>query len=164
MNSSKVIEDKTGFANLYDYDTSLKIGIFFSLLNMVTTTPLLYSITWYVKYGTNHHNTLLNQLIAVTCWNGIVYNIFSEPLQILVTSFGPFDEWVCFVQMIVKNIHILHLLLVTIAMTIVKYLYIFVMKNPGAFICEYWCLFINLAIILLASISELVFGILPGTV
>ena len=66
--------DMIFFSNAYTHDFYRALGITTSLLNFLVLTPLLYSIVWYERFGSDHPRTLINQLVASTCWNGIVHN------------------------------------------------------------------------------------------
>ena len=48
------------------------------------------------------------------------------------------------------------------AISIVKYVYIFIRKNPSWQNDDFWCFFINLDIAILAGLSQVTFQFLPG--
>ena len=48
------------------------------------------------------------------------------------------------------------------AISIVKYVYIFVQKNPSGQHDDFWCFFVNLNIAFLAALSQVTFQFLPG--
>jgi hypothetical protein len=81
--------DHQFYSDLYTPDWSMALAILTSLLNIVFVTPISYSIIWYEKYGSDHRRTLLNQLVASICWNIVISNLTSLPLEIFFTIFGP---------------------------------------------------------------------------
>jgi hypothetical protein len=83
-------------------------------------------------------------------------------LEIILNWFGPFGNVFCSVQTVLKNAGLFYEAAMIIAITLVKFLSIFVLKNPLGIHCEFWCLFINLVSTLGPLLSEIVFIILPG--
>ena len=118
------------FTLIYTKDWSMIACLFASLINFVLITPLLYSIVWYEHYGTDYQRTLLNQLVSTTCWNGIIYNLFAIPAEVVLEIFGPFNKLFCHFLLVLKTSIVIHLLCMILFIVIVKYLYIFVFKNP----------------------------------
>jgi hypothetical protein len=120
------------------------LGIVSTLLNILFLTPLSYSIAWYEKFGTSHNRTLLNQLVSSMCWIQIVQNCTVLPLEIILNFFGPFALSYCTVFQLYKNTLFLDTFILTTFITIVKYVFIFILKNPSGAHSEFWCLFINM--------------------
>jgi tryptophan-rich sensory protein len=81
--------DHQYYSDLYKPDWSMALAILASLINLVFVTPISYSITWYERYGSDHRRTLLNQLVSSICWNIVISNLTSLPLEIFLTIFGP---------------------------------------------------------------------------
>ena len=123
----------------------LLIGIQVSLINVVFLTPLFYAIIWYERYGSDHHRTLLNQLVSTSCWHAACYNLIGQTSEMALSMFGPFPLWFCHSQILFKNISNCQQINLLLAMIITKYLSIFVLKNPTGINCEFWNLFITLS-------------------
>ena len=70
------------FSNAYKHDWYMALGVALSICNLFALTPFLYTIIWYERFGSDHPRTLINQLVASTCWNGIMHNILIIPLSI----------------------------------------------------------------------------------
>ena len=132
------------FENIYKMNPSKVLGIVTSVVGIVAMTPLFYFITWYEKYGSSQHRTLINQLVSTNCWHCIAYNIIGQTMEISLSLFGPFNRWFCYGQVLFKNIINNQLINLLLAMTIVKYLSIFVLKNPTGLNSEFWNTFITL--------------------
>ena len=56
----------------------------------------------------------------------------------------------------------IHFTLLVSAISIVKYVYIFVKKNPSWQNDDFWCFFVNLNSAFLAGLSQVTFQFLPG--
>ena len=54
------------YANMYNKNWSMVLGLSASFFNIFFTTPLFYFIVWYEKCGSDHPRTLLNQLVVST--------------------------------------------------------------------------------------------------
>ena len=154
--------DMIFFSNAYTHDFYRALGITTSLLNFLVLTPLLYSIVWYERFGSDHPRTLINQLVASTCWNGIVHNIVNIPLSIFIDTFGPMSYQFCRFNFVIKNSIIFHLVLMVQFIILAKYFSIFVLKNPTELYNEFWCFYLNILCLVLALVFQTAFIVLPG--
>ncbi len=84
----------------------------------------------YEKYGSDHRRSLINQLVSSICWNILVSNLTCVPLEIFLTLYGPLMDRFCSFYMIFKYSSFFHEALLLSFITVVKYLCIFVLKNP----------------------------------
>ena len=155
-------EHKNIYENIYIFNWPLKIAIFSTVLNILFFTPLFFAIAWYEKYGTNQNRTLLNQLVSSVCWITIVQNISDLPLGIFMNLFGPLNLEVCTVFLVYKSALILNTVILLIFITLVKYVYIFVLTNPAGINSEIWCWFINMFSVGFSLLEQSVFFFLPG--
>ena len=126
------------YRNIYDQSASKWAGISSSLLVIFVMTPTFFFITWYERFGSNHHPTLINQLVATNCWFTILYNLIGQTTEIVLSLFGPFNPIFCYAQVILKNTFSLQQINLFLAMTLTKYLSVFVLKNPLGVDCEFW--------------------------
>ena len=160
--NSSTIKEAVFFSNIYKYDGYLGLAVAFGSLNFFVLTPFLYSITWYEQFGSDHPRSLINQLVASTCWNGIVNNIVIIPLQIYQSLFGPLSESFCQCHFVLNTSIIIHLHLMITFIIFAKYMSMFVLRNPTEIICDFWCVFLNLFALLLAILSQISLAMLPG--
>ena len=86
--------------------------------------------TRYEKYGSDHRRSLINQLVSSICWNIVVTNLTGVPLEIFLTLNGPLFDRFCLSYMIFKYSSFFHAALLMSFITVVKYLCVFVLKNP----------------------------------
>ena len=93
----------------------------------------------------HHYRTLINKLVASSCWHTIAYNTIGQTAEVVLSLFGPFNRVFCNVQIVWKNICNLQQINLLLAMTVVKYLSIFVLKNPTGIEADFWNFFITSA-------------------
>ena len=150
------------FENIYAFNWSMKLGIITSFINFLFFTPMFFAIAWYERYGTNQNRTLLNQLVSSICWVSIVQSCTILPLDIIVNLFGPLKLEYCTVYQVYRNSLSLNLLILITFITMVKYVYIFILNNPAGIHSEIWCLFINMFSTGFSFLAQAVFMFLPG--
>jgi hypothetical protein len=83
-------------------------------------------------------------LVASSCWNNIAYNLIGQTSEIALSLFGPFNSWFCHFQAVLKGVSNNQQINLLLAISVAKYLSIFVLKNPMGLDSEFWCLFITL--------------------
>ena len=160
--NSSTITDTIFFSNAYKNDWYMALGIALSICNLFALTPFLYAIIWYERFGSDHPRTLINQLVASTCWNGIVHNILFIPLSIFIDLLGPMSFSFCQFNILLKNSIILHLLLMLTIVIFAKYISIYMLKNPTEVLNDFWCFYLNILCVFLAVVSQTAFTVLPG--
>jgi len=139
--------DNSTFAIHYKMTPEKYLGIFPSILNILTS-PMYYSVYWYYRNCSNKEQSLLHYLAMSSCLCGLAYNVFQSPLDLLISCFQPLNETICSWCIISRNIIAGHFLCVLGTLYIVKYVYIFIYKIPVGAYNEFWCFFINIAILL----------------
>ena len=140
----------------------MALGIAISICNLFALTPFLYTIVWYERFGSEHPRTLLNQLVASTCWNGIIHNILFVPLSIFIDFFGKMSYRFCQFNFLLKNSTMSHLLLMLAVIIFVKYISIYKLKNPTELLNDFWCFYLNILFIFLAVVFQTAVTVLPG--
>jgi hypothetical protein len=99
----------------------------------------------YDRFGASHNKTLINQFVTSSCWSLIFSNILTLIPEILLTLFGPSNKYFCFIHTILKNTIFIQFVVNLTAISIVRYIYIFVKKNPSGRNDDFICFFVNLA-------------------
>ena len=141
--ANQTISDTAFFSNAYKHDWYQALAIGLSCVNSFVLTPFLFAIVWYERFGSDHPRTLINQLVASTCWNGIVHNTFNIPLTIFMDTFGPMSYNFCHFNFVFKNSLVFHLALMITFIIFAKYLSMFVLKNPTQIHNDFWCFYLN---------------------
>ncbi len=151
------------FAEFYELDASKVSAIVASCIFIFLASPSLLLVIWYEKFGSAHNRTLINQFVASTCWCFVAYNVFGQIPELLLTIFGPFNENFCFLHSVLKNTILTQLVLILTGIPVVKYVYIFVVKNPSCQNDDFICIITNLACALNGFIAQFVLHYMPGS-
>jgi hypothetical protein len=160
MNST--MSNITVFEAVYEWNASKILEILASLIKITFVSPMMFYIIWYERFGANHPRTLINQLVASGFLYGIAYNLFAQTIDIAVTAFGPFSLTFCHFKAFIRGTLILQCIFVTTAVTVVKYMCIFILKAPQNIKDEFWCICINIVTLACSSLSQFVSQFLPG--
>lgn len=133
---------------------------FFTILTSVNTL-MLYSIIWFERE--NNNRILINLMISSLSWLAIFYSTFVYSWSVLRFLIGPFKcQIMCALDSFLRNFFILQVLLIHTSIVLIRYFCIMWSKNPTALQDDFWQLFINLWTILLTSISQFIYYVLPG--
>ena len=122
---------------------------------------LAYGIIWFVKYATNNKRTLVNKILAAIFWIGIHYFLFCQYSDTFQFIFGPFSENYCILQAALKTCLKHQVLLYFDFALIVRYSFIFWVKNPAAVCEDYWIIMIKCFVVVISYILTVVIYVLP---
>jgi hypothetical protein len=151
------------YEGLYEIRFSKLIGIFISIANIVILCPTIYFVIWYEKFGSNDNfRSLVNQFVSSGCWTALIYNILVQTTEIGIALIGSVGKTFCYLHTLVKIALVIQYTWQATSISFVKYLYIFVLKNPSGQNDDFWCFFINMSIAFLAILSQFVFLNMPG--
>ena len=162
FNLTSFVKNETFFHDFYSFNIFQVCGLSASFVNVFAVTPLLLLIIWFERFGTNHNRTLINQFVTSTCWCGVAFNILGQIPEIIIGIFGPFHENFCFVHIVVKNVILSQFIILLTAISVVKYIYIFITKNPSGQNDDFFCFFTNLACGFNCLIFQFVIHFMPG--
>ena len=133
-----------------------------AIVTIIVFVPLYYFIVWYEKSVQWNKRTLLNQLNAFFCQNIVAYLVFVMGGDILVSMLNPLPVWYCHLQVFLKGLSV-YLLIITIdVILLVKYAFIFWLKNPASVPDGFWIVFLGLWITGFTFLSQLIYFFLPG--
>jgi hypothetical protein len=150
------------FTELYKIQPAVIIGLVLAFLSICIIIPIFYSIIWYEKFGSDKKRTVLNKLVGSVCWCIIFAYVFIQIPELIRYCFGPLPTFVCYLNLVIKNTLSIQLMLTFDAISILRYIFIFWLKNPYSFCDDFWTIFLNLWMFSLALISQIAFAILPG--
>ena len=134
----------------------------FAIVTIIVFVPLYYFIFWYEQNVQWSKRTLLNQLNAFFCQTIIAYLMFVMSGDIIVSMASPLPAWYCHLQVFLKGLSVFVLILTIDVILLVKYAFIFWLKNPAAVIDGFWTIFLRFLIIGFTCLSQLVYFFLPG--
>lgn len=146
------------FLLLLDKDPVSKYATVTLALIMITIlVPALYSIIWYDKFGSSKRKTVINYFLTGICWNLIIWLLTVQMVTIVRYVYGPLNQHVCLATFVMKRILATNILLLLDSISVVRYLFIFWVKNVTAFNDDFWFRFVlvwtSVFSILLHSIS-----------
>ena len=133
------------------------------LLSAVLTafaTPLLILIIRFEKDKQNR--TLINQLVTCLMYLVILPNSFLEIIFTYRYSFGYMSEALCYLDLLVRPSTVMMNILILDAICVIRYVFIFHMKNPTAAQDDFWKSFLFILLAAFSFLSHAVFIILPG--
>jgi len=125
-------------------------------------TLAIYFLIWYEKCESNHTRSLKNLFVSAGCWTTLIYNAISQTVEVVIAIKGSMCPSFCYLHLLLKNVLTMQYAWQNTSMLIIKYLYIFVLKNPSGQNDDFRCFFVNFLITLLATLSQIVFLFLPG--
>jgi len=143
-------------------NNSIKIaGILYSLIVTFLTTPVFLSI---ISYEQNHYRyqTLINQLLTKLAKCALLMNILVQLPNTLLYIFGPFPWYICYPLIILFPILASAFILLVNAITIVRYFFIFLLKNPTSLQDSFWVEFIFSWALMASTLGNIAFFLLPG--
>jgi hypothetical protein len=133
----------------------------FSTLCSILITPIIYSIIWFER--DNHNRTLINCLVSSALWVQIAWNVLVQPWTLVRYMFGPFDSpIICTLDVLIRNSTLVYINIIQNSIFVVQYMCLFHVKNPTALHEGFWQICINVWAFLYASITQLVYSLLPG--
>jgi hypothetical protein len=137
-----VISETIFFSLLNVNDIFKIVSIIFVLLIMVVVLPFLVGIIWFERFGSDKKRTLINKLVVSIIVTVFLCGCLVQTGDIIRYLSGPMPQMFCLIQATLRSSFLTSLLLLYDAIIIVRYLYIFVLKNPAAFHDEFWHRFI----------------------
>ena len=157
----KYSRDFIHYENIYGNHTSKLLCLGFHILASIVTSPILYIIIRYEK--NSNYRTLINQLVSSIMWNALAYNLIMPALTLLFNIISPSNSpVVCRMYFLVNNVICFHMILLLDSIIVIKYIFIFHLKNPTAVQDDFWTLWINLWTFIFFLLSEIAFSIIPG--
>ena len=150
------------FEDLFDARPSQIIAIIISVSLTLLFCLLCYGAIWYDEQGSEHNRTLMHKLSFVIFWLSLSSLPIIQVIEVIISLYGPLNEYFCFVFTLFKNIIKTDILLLLNANIIARYILIFHLNNPLAVEDDFWCLFVSLWIFGFCSIQNFVLFSLPG--
>jgi hypothetical protein len=145
----------------YDKDTNMFLkalsevtSVVVSAAGIIFLLPMAYGIIWYEHFGSDKKRTLLNKFVSSLCWACIEWLLIIQIFEIVNYIVGPMPDFVCLIQLHLRNAIPLQLLLFMNGIAVTRYIFIFRLKNPAAFNDDFWSFFLNMWIVGFSLITE----------
>jgi hypothetical protein len=151
------------FEEVYRFRLSNCLGIATNIIFGPITILLLCGISWYEKNASDARNTILNKLLTLGSECVVCYGILVQIPEVFRYLYGPFPLWFCRCHLFVKNVILLHCWCFLTSLTVLRFCFIFVLKNPGRFNDDFWMCFIKTTFPVLCILANLAHNFVPGT-
>ena len=97
------------------------------------------------------------------CWCLIAHTFLSQLPEALQVIFGPIKiPFICHLLLFTKNIISIQYMSLLMAISLAKYMFIFIHKNYSGRFEDFWCFFTNAATLILSLIFQFAIQFLPG--
>jgi hypothetical protein len=136
INGSKIETDF--FEIVYQNRPSKFVILSLAVILFPIKMSLLYSITWYERFGCDLKRTLINKFVSSTCWSGIGLITFALSLNLIRFTFGPLPKPVCWIKSLIVSASLANILVFIDAIILARFVFIFVLKNPAALHDDFW--------------------------
>jgi hypothetical protein len=105
----------------------------------------------------------MNQMVSSIMCNALSYNLIMPLLTLIFNVISPINSPViCRMYFIVNNVISYHIIILLDSLVVIKYIFIFHLKNPTAVQDDFWKVWINLWTFVYFLLSEIVINTLPG--
>ena len=151
------------FSEVYTIRPSIIIGVILSSVSICIIIPVLYSIIWYEKFGSDNKRTVLNKLAGSVCWYTILLHVLIQIPELIRYCLGPLPSPFCYFHSVIKYVIAIQLMLIFDTISILRFIFIFWLKNPYRFSDDFWTVFLSLWIFSFSLMSQIVYVSLPGT-
>ena len=134
-----------------------------SFLTIILTSPFLLGIIWYERNGRDIQRTLIDRLSSSSCIHLLIIYLFHQlPYIIVFTLNYSFNPITCAVQALLGNVLLSHAMVQINLILLVRFVYIFVLKNPGLIDDSFFHCFLIMTSLVGCCIIHGVNAILPG--
>jgi len=140
--SNRTIEMADFFQVLMENNLTKIMCLLVSLLGIIFGPMFLYIVIWFEKFGSDKKRTLLNRFASMFCWECIKFMLLVQTIEAVRFLNGPLPHFICNVQLIIRNSTVFNFLLYMDASILIRYIFIFWLKNPAAFKDDFWILFV----------------------
>lgn len=134
------------FSGLYQNRPSKFILIAVSILFSFANVVMSWGIIWYERFGSDNRRTLMNKLVSSVSIRMMEWMLVCQIGDAARYSLGPLPVFYCGFLAVVKSSVRLQVVLLTDAMFLTKYIFVFHLKNPSAVTEDFWATFINLLV------------------
>lgn len=145
---------------LFENNWAKLASIVYSLTITIFMTPVFLSI---VSYENNHqYRTLINQLVTKLILSTLIGNAVVQIPSTILYIHGPLPWYICYPQVFLFPTLSVSFTLLLDSVSIVRYLFIFWLKNPTGLQDDFWAEFFFMWTYACSFISNLVYFIMPG--
>ena len=162
LSTNSTILESDFFQGVYSNTSFSPITFLVFLIGVTIGILGPVSIIWYERNCDNRFRTVLNQLFARSAWYLLAYTILVYIPEGARFIHGPFGEMYCDFHVFLRNILWVATLLTLDCIVIIRYVFIFTLKNFAVICDDVLAMFFNLAILLIAIWGSFVKRVTPG--
>ena len=145
----------------YENYPSKFFAIIFSIMGGLIVNPILYLIIQFER--DKHYRTLINQLLSVLIYATIFMTVVLHSLKLYHYTVGYMHWFFCFVDVFLKPISAMLNFLLLDAMCLIRYIFIFHLKNPNGMQDDFWKNFLVMWVLSFACLTNFTYYFLPGS-
>ena len=116
--------------------------LIFSICGSYFTLFMSCCIIWHKKRGSDFKQTIINRLFSICWFYVIAWLLFPQHVEILRYLFGPLNKLICHASVFSTFFLTINLIVVLDFIVVLRYVFIFVLRNPAGFQDEFWTWFI----------------------
>ncbi len=131
------------FNGLHEKRISKTLGLVIGSTLPVVICLSATGVIWFERFGSDLKRIFINRAVSSICWNILAYFAFIHLPEIFLYFGQPFPEWFCFFHLVLRNVIVIQIVLWMDVIAIVRYIFIFWLKNPLSFQDNFWSCFIN---------------------
>ena len=135
------------FGALNETRASKIIGILLAVLLMIINIFAFWGIIWYERFGSDLRRIFINQIVISVIWCSIAWLTLVQTSDILLYFFRPLPDLYCLFNLVLRNALMIQAILFFDAIIIVRYIFIFWMKDPANFAEDFWYCFVNIWVV-----------------
>ena len=150
------------FEGVYSSTSLTPTIVFIYAIGLVVGVLGPISIIWYERNCDNRFRTILNQMFARMAWYLLANTVLIYIPDGVRFFYGPFGEIYCNVYIVLRNILWISILLTLDCILIIRYAFIFTLKNFAVISDDVLAKMFNLSIMLIAIWASFVKYITPG--
>jgi hypothetical protein len=145
----------------FKFYASKVVAIVVSFLGGLIGNPVMYFIIQYER--DKHYRTLINQILSLILYNTMIFGGMVQFVKLYHYSVGSLHWFFCYVDVFFSPICMMVTCLFLNAMCLIRYLFVFHLKNPNAMQNDFWKLFLAMWVNAVAILTTIAYYILPGS-
>ena len=106
-----------------------------------------WGIIWFERFGSDLKRIFINQIVVSISWSSIAWLSMIQTSDILLYFYRPLPDLYCLFNLVLRNALMIQAILFFDAIIIVRYIFIFWMKDPANFAEDFWYCFVNLWVV-----------------
>ena len=142
-----VDSEENFFKGLIQNRATKTVGVILSIILTLCTSLSLFGIIWFERFGSDLKRMFINRAVSSLCWTILVYFTIIQVSDILFYFDIPFPKLYCYTYLMLRNAFTIQVILHLDSIIVIRYIFIFWLKNPMNFQDDFWCVFINLWVV-----------------